>query len=815
MGSFFKHRHTMIRTGLAFILGMAAVCPFLPSSTERSHSPSSLSQLPSAAAATSSTSWVAAENAKAGTTKWKIDQSSMATDDQLSAYATQHTVAPGGSFDLKISSTVAKKASLQAYRVGWYGGKGARLVATQNGVPVKNNDTITKCIKALPKKLSSCKTTWSKVAGAKDPMSFSVSAKNWASSGTFSTKNWPSGNYLIKLTVESGGKHLSAYVPLVVRSTSFTGKTTVINATTTWQAYNTWGGYSAYYGQGKASQRSRVVSFDRPYSYVSTPNSGGPWSYMRFERASVVEAERLGLNLAYATSEDLHSRGTDMASSTALVFLGHDEYWSNQEQANATAIRDRGTNLLFSGANTMWWRIRFSPDMRSMTIYKDANEDPVGKITEKTINFPTAGPSSMPRLLGSFYVSAGAIGDLTVTDPTMFLFKGTNARKGQKFQGLLLTEVDRVADRPTDNPSTLQIGARSLAHDVVKSSKVSWSDLSYYSTNSGSGVINFGSMGFNQAMDEQFPFAAANTFTSTSRAFARTVFDNALTEVSTPKLGQRRPGNGNWKSVLSTSVIPSAPSPRPKATNALGDASGDGIADMWSVSDDGTLWWHKTAGRRTTSGVQAGHGWKTITSLNQVADLNGDGRSDLMARRSNGELWSYYSYGNGRINTGEQIGHGWNGMSIIAPVGHLSGSPKQYVVAREDSTGDLYRYEFASRRLTGKTKIGHGWGKARFIFSVGDVTGDKRGDLAMIAKDGTLWLYPGTAAGTLSPGVQTGHGWSSFTLAFSPGNIAGSPAPDLVGLRTDGKVMEYDSRGVWWGKPVEMGHGFNNRRLMA
>ena len=85
----------------------------------------------------------------------------------------------------------------------------------------------------------------------------------------------------------------------------------------------------------------------------------------------------------------------------------------------------------------------------------------------------------------------------------------------------------------------------------------------------------------------------------------------------------------------------------------------------------------------------------------------------------------------------------------------------------------------------------------------------------MIAKDGTLWLYPGTAAGTLSPGVQTGHGWSSFTLAFSPGNIAGSPAPDLVGLRTDGKVMEYDSRGVWWGKPVEMGHGFNNRRLMA
>ncbi len=858
------------------------------------------------------TSWVRDENLRTGTDAWKIPEGQVADDDQLSAYSTQTSLTAGQPLTLRISSTVATSATLDVYRIGWYGGTGGRLVTSVDGLAIRNTDTLSACQAALPATSTACRTTWQTVTGVSDAGAYTVNASAWLSSAPVDTTDWPAGDYLLKLTItdpSAQSTHVSKYVPLVIRSTEFTGRTTLVNATMTWQAYNRWGGYSAYYGPTGDPTRSRVVTFDRPYSYPIQPDNpptGGPWSFLQFERASVVEAERLGLNLAYATSEDLHARGDSLSAATSVVMLGHDEYWSNQMWSTMTHLRDSGVNLLFSGANSMWWRIRLSDDMRTMTIYKDSTEDPVADPSNglplKTVNFPLEGQEGMVRLLGAAYITSGISAPLTITDLHMFLFDGTGATRGQQFEGLLQNEVDQARDS-TENPDGMDIAAHSA---FVKGATPHWADITYYSTPSGAGVLNLSSMAFNLAMEDYLPFGRVANIPASSKTFARQVFDNALTAVARPHLGQVHPSTGNWSDVLRTTphpalsaptlqvapgpgsltIIVSASSGTPQvqvdgkdvtmtstsptrfravvpaavgthavrartiadlfeatfgpwtsasatvssaecqtypdasttpttATGALGDASGDSIADVWSVDSCGTLLWHRTSGRRIVSTVTSGRGWHAITALAQIPDVNGDHRSDLMARRTDGTLWSYLSLGNGRVVTGRQIGYGWNGMDIIAPAGRLSGSTTQYVVAREARTGDLYRYEFRSQVLTNKTRIGNGWQSARMIFSIGDSNGDHREDLAMIRQDGTLWLYRGTASAGLASGVQTGNGWTSFVTAFSPGQIGGSSAPDLVGLKEDGSVWEYDSVGVWWSRPSLMASGFTDRRLMA
>jgi hypothetical protein len=88
---------------------------------------------------------------------------------------------------------------------------------------------------------------------------------------------------------------------MIVRSASAKGKLLLMHAAATWQAYNLWGGYSLYQGpNGSYDARSLAVSFDRPYDDV------GAEKFLVYEWAAVVQAERLGLPVAYTTGSDVH-----------------------------------------------------------------------------------------------------------------------------------------------------------------------------------------------------------------------------------------------------------------------------------------------------------------------------------------------------------------------------------------------------------------------------------------------------------------------------------------------------------------------------
>jgi hypothetical protein len=70
-------------------------------------------------------SWVTVENRRPGTSGWRITH--MGPADAIQGWADHVSAAAGERVRLSVSTT-ARRFRVQAYRMGWYGGRGARLV---------------------------------------------------------------------------------------------------------------------------------------------------------------------------------------------------------------------------------------------------------------------------------------------------------------------------------------------------------------------------------------------------------------------------------------------------------------------------------------------------------------------------------------------------------------------------------------------------------------------------------------------------------------------------------------------------------------
>lgn len=458
--------------------------------------------------------WVKRENELPGSTDWNVPASQHASGPELAAYPTAWSMVPGQPLVLRVDHEGRVRA--HAYRVGWYGGKGGRLVASSGWV-------------TPPSQPPAAVTTFDE----RGRLVNLVDTSAWRDTLAMDTHDWPEGTYI--MVVESGSGH-SVQVPLTLRSRHPQGRTVIVNSTTTWQAYNRWGGASCYYGTTSEggwspAARSRVVSFERPLD-----RAYGVQHFLTMERGLVVEAERLGLDLAYTTSADM-AAGSAFGA-TAVVTLGHDEYWSNDHHRHLVALRDSGTNLLFAGANSMWWRIRYTHGVRRFDIFKDRSADP------ETVNFPGGHVRS---LVGSVYTRHAMDSPLVISHPEAWLFEGTGARKGQKFDGLLRVEVDSVI-KAGWNPRRLEVlNHTDFVQQVAGKQQPGTADMTYYSALSGAGVVNFGTMGVAAALEgldkPAYPVPEA------SRKLAARLFENALREVSRPGLGRRIPSRPNLSDI--------------------------------------------------------------------------------------------------------------------------------------------------------------------------------------------------------------------------------------------------------------------------
>jgi hypothetical protein len=405
------------------------------------------------------------ENELPGDPNWYV--SHVGRSGAMLGYAGQSSVLPGEPVTL-YASTTARSFTVNAYRMGWYRGDGARLLWRSGTVRGRQQNPAT-------------------VAPGTNTVQ-----TDWDASLTIPTDDWPEGSYLLRMDAESGPQR---FVPVTVRSSGTAGKVVLKNSTSTWQAYNTWGGYDLYNGPGGASDygnRSLVVSLDRPFDL------NGAFLFLAHERPLIELAERLGLPLAYVTSIELATEPHLLDGASALFSLGHDEYWTPEERTCVTAARDAGVNVAFMGANCMFRRIRLAPSklgpQRQVICYKTSYaEDPMyGKDNALVTNDfrEPPDPDAESSLTGTLYESNPADADYVVATPGAWMFAGTGVAKGTRLPGLVGIEYDRVnPDWPVERP--IQV----LSHSPLTCRGVnSYADSAYYTHASGAGVFNTGTM---------------------------------------------------------------------------------------------------------------------------------------------------------------------------------------------------------------------------------------------------------------------------------------------------------------------------------
>ncbi|MEV6302488.1 N,N-dimethylformamidase beta subunit family domain-containing protein [Actinoplanes sp. NPDC051861] len=355
---------------------------------------------------------VACENTKTGTprTTWDVTGSGSAA---LQGFTTEMSVNVGETVRFKVDSSAASYR-LDIYRMGYYGGNGARLITTVNPVGQQNQPD---CVS--------------------DPTTGLVDCGNWAVSAS-----WPvpstavSGIYFARL-VRTDGTSGASHVVFVVRDDASRSDLVFQTSDTTWQAYNTYGGNSLYVGS--PAGRAYKVSYNRP---VTTRGTGPEDAVFNAEYPMVRFLEANGYDVSYLSGVDTDRRGALLRNHKAFLSVGHDEYWSGQQRANVEAARDAGVHLAFFSGNEVFWKTRWETSVdgsgtpyRTLVCYKEthanATIDPSSEWTgtwrDPRFSPPKNGGRPENGLTGTaFEVNSGTVSlQVPAADGKMRLWRGT------------------------------------------------------------------------------------------------------------------------------------------------------------------------------------------------------------------------------------------------------------------------------------------------------------------------------------------------------------------------------------------------------
>jgi hypothetical protein len=282
---------------------------------------------------------------------------------EIEGYSSEVSLVPGDVLHLHVSTSPAARYRVELYRLGWYGGAGARLVTCLPGCATDESGAP----EMVPKPDASGEVR----AGWPVP-------DRWTVPG-----DAVSGYYVARLLLTSGDEAGRAtIVPFVVRAppSAPPSATLVQVPVDTWEAYNSWGGKSLYDFNSTDGVPAVRVSFDRPYAWGVVGNQAlSIWEIplMRF-------LEREGYDVSYQTDLDTDRVPSELERHRLVIVAGHGEYWTKGIRDAFEAARQTGTNLAFMGANDGYWQVRYEDGGRTMVAYKslsDPEPDPALKTT--------------------------------------------------------------------------------------------------------------------------------------------------------------------------------------------------------------------------------------------------------------------------------------------------------------------------------------------------------------------------------------------------------------------------------------------------
>lgn len=376
---------------------------------------------------------ITAENAHPGSSDWQLTRvrvdGSKYRSTWIEGYCSRQSVKAGESIDIKVSTNPPRPFTIEFFRTGYYGGKGARLMSKVGPLEGKTQPTP----QPGDKNLHECR---------------------WETSHTLKIpEDWLSGVYLGRLTTipaKENEPYWQSYVIFVVTDDRPADVLFQVSDNT-WQAYNQWPSTFSVYTDSKGNQGPWAdVSFDRPYgreaqftSVVDDPLTIGAGEYLPFEFPLAYWLEQQGYDVTYCCNSDLLTPERGLKCKT-FISVGHDEYWDIRQFRSVSKMRDEGVSLMFLSGNSVCWvtPLRAGFDGRPNRIMfrggPYGGDRPIALTRAKDHGpFPVHGPDE-GLLMGARNVEpVNGGGDWICTKPDHWIFAGTGMKSGDRIPGLI------------------------------------------------------------------------------------------------------------------------------------------------------------------------------------------------------------------------------------------------------------------------------------------------------------------------------------------------------------------------------------------
>ena len=362
---------------------------------------------------------IEAENCLPGNppSQWDV---SGAGDPTIQGFGTDISVNVGQTITFKVK-TDANAYTIEIYRIGYYGGMGARLITTLQPTA------------KLPQSQPACLS---------DASTGLVDCGNWAASGSWQVpSNATSGIYFAHLVrSDTGG---DSHIVFVVRNDASHSAILFQTSDESWQAYNGYGGKSLYGPDDvfDLTNRAYKVSYNRPFDTRGFEQESVTWVFgTEYPMIRFLEAN--SYDITYFTGLDAARSGSLIKNHKLYMDAGHDEYWSGPHRTNVEAARDAGVNLAFFSGNEVFWKTRWENSIdgtntpyRTLVCYKE-----------------TLGPNSSPSATAAVDPLDPPTWTGTWRDPS----KSPPADGGRPENSLTGT-IFTVNGPGTDNPGDLSI----------------------------------------------------------------------------------------------------------------------------------------------------------------------------------------------------------------------------------------------------------------------------------------------------------------------------------------------------------------------
>jgi hypothetical protein len=541
---------------------------------------------------------IACENTKPGNpaSEWDVSGAGTAA---IQGYATSISVNQGATVSFKVD-TPASDYRLDIYRMGYYGGQGARRITTVQPSA------------SLPQNQPACQNT--AATGL-------IDCGNWAVSASWAVPaDAVSGIYFAKLVREDGTAG-SSHVVFVVRDDDGGSDLLFQTSDTTWQAYNQYGGNSLY--TGNPAGRAYKVSYNRPFT---TRGTGAEDWVFNAEYPMVRWLERNGYDVSYTSGLDTDRSPAELLEHRSFLSVGHDEYWSGAQRANVEAARAAGVNLAFFSGNEVFWKTRWEDGGRTLVTYKEthanAKIDPqlttwTGTWRDPRFSPPADGGKPENALTGQlFSVNAGATTAIRVpaADGKMRFWRNTTiatqaaGATATLPDGTLGYEWDMDPDNGFRPAGAFRLSATSVAnapglvdYGSTFSPQTIEHNMTLYRAASGARVFGAGTVQWAWGLDASHDRGSAAADVRMQQATLNLLADMGA-QPSTLQSGLVA-ATASADATRPTSAI-TAPANngtvQPNSTVTIGGTAADtggGVVGGVEVSTDGGESWHRANGR--------------------------------------------------------------------------------------------------------------------------------------------------------------------------------------------------------------------------